>query len=163
VATPLTTGILERIGALYGMEAEVRSRPPDVRLEARQNRAKLLVDVLREILDIALRRLSPKSDMAKATAYGTKRCHGLCRFVHDGRLEIDNTITERAVRGVAVGRRSWLSAGSKTGGERAAAIYTVIQTCRANGVDPQAYIADVTEKIAADWPAARYDELVPWN
>jgi transposase len=112
------------------MEAEVRSRPPDVRLEARQNRAKLLVDVLREILDIALRHLSPKSDMAKAIGYGTKRCHGLCRFVHDGRLEIDNTITERAVRGVAVGRRSWLSAGSKTGGESAAAIYTVIQTCR---------------------------------
>ena len=67
------------------------------------------------------------------------------------------------MRGVAVGRRNWLFAGSKTGGERAAAIYTVIQTCKANGVDPQAYIADVTGKIATDWPAARWDELRPWN
>ena len=78
-------------------------------------------------------------------------------------MEIDNNIAECALRGVAVGRRNWLFAGSKTGGERAAAIYTVIQTCKANGVDPQAYIADVTGKIAADWPTARWDELMPWN
>ena len=101
--------------------------------------------------------------MAKAIAYGTKRWLALCRFLDDGRLEIDNNIAERALRGVAVGRRNWLFAGSNTGGERAAAIYTVIQTCKANGVDPQAYIADVTGKIAADWPAARWDELMPWN
>ena len=101
--------------------------------------------------------------MAKAIAYGTKRWLALCHFLDDGRLEIDNNIAERAQRGVAVGRRNWLFAGSKTGGDRAAAIYTVIQTCKANGVDPQAYIADVTGKIAADWPAARWDELIPWN
>ena len=73
VATPLITDILERIGTLYGIEAEVRGRPPDVRLAARQNRTRPLVDALREALDAALRRLSPKSDMAKAIAYGTKR------------------------------------------------------------------------------------------
>jgi transposase len=84
-------------------------------------------------------------------------------YIDDGRLEIDNNIVERALRGVAVRRPNWLFAGSKTGGERAAAIYTVIQTCKANGVDPQVYIADVTGKIAADWPAARWDELIPWN
>ena len=134
-----------------------------MRLAARRNRTKPLVDALREILDAALRRLSPKSDMAKAIAYGTKRWLALCRFLDDGRLEIDNNIAERALRGVAVGRRNWLFAGSKTGGERAAAIYTVVQTCKANGVDPQAYIADVTGKIASDWPAARWDELMPWN
>ncbi|BCA63411.1 transposase [Sphingomonas sp. HMP9] len=160
VATPQTTDILERIGALYGIEAEVRSRPPDVRLAARQNQTKPLVDALREILDAALRRLSPKSDMAKAIAYGTKRWPALCSYIDDGRLEIDNNIAERALRGVAVGRRNWLFAGSKTGGERSAAIYTVIQTCKANGVDPQAYIADVTGKIAADWPAAQWEELM---
>ncbi len=163
VATPLTTDILERIGALYDVEAEVRGRPPDVRQAARQNQTKPLVDALREILDAALRQLSPKSDMAKAIAYGTKRWLALCRFLDDGRLEIDNNIAERTLRGVAVGRRNWLFAGSKTGGERAAAIYTVVQTCKANGVDPQAYIADVTGKIASDWPAARWDELMPWN
>jgi transposase len=163
VATPLTTDILERIGALYGIEAEVRSRPRDVRLAARQNRTRPLVVALREPLDTALRRLSPKSDMAKAIAYGTKRWPALRRFLDDGHLEIDNNIAERALRRVAVGRRNWLFAGSKTGGERSAAIYTVIQTCKANGVDPQAYVADVIGKIAADWPATRWDELMPWN
>ena len=163
VATPLTTDILKRIGALYSMEAQVRGRLPDVRLAARQNRTKPLVVALRELLDAALRRLSPKSDMAKAIAYGTKRWPALCRYIDDGCLEIDNNIAERALRGVAVGRRNWLFAGSKTGGERAAAIYTVIQTCKANGVDPQACITDAIGKIAADWPAARWDELMPWN
>ena len=77
--------------------------------------------------------------------------------------EIDNNVAERALRGVAVGRRNWLFAGSRAGGERAAAIYTVIQTCKANGVDPQAYIADVIARIADNWPASRWDELMPWN
>ena len=163
LSTPLTTDILERIGALYAVEAEVRGQPPDVRRRARQERSQSLVDALREVLDAALRRLSPKSDMAKAIAYGTKRWPALCRFLGDGRLEIDNNIAERALRGVAVGRRNWLFAGSRAGGERAAAIYTVIQTCKANGVDPQAYIADVIARVAGDWPATRWDELMPWN
>lgn len=162
-STPLTTDILERIGALYAVEAEVRGQPPDVRRCARQDRTSPLIDALREVLDAALRRLSPKSDMAKAIAYGTKRWPALCRFLDDGRLEIDNNIAERALRGIAVGRRNWLFAGSRAGGERAAAIYTVIQTCKANGVDPQAYIADVIAKIADDWPASRWDELMPWT
>lgn len=161
--TPLTTDILERIGALYAIEAEVRGQPPDARHLARQDRTRPLVAALREVLDAALRRLSPKSDMAKAIAYGTKRWPALCRFLDDGRLEIDNNIAERALRGIAIGRRNWLFAGSRAGGERAAAIYTVIQTCKANGVDPQAYIADVIAKIADDWPASRWDEIMPWN
>ncbi|WP_409530301.1 IS66 family transposase [Sphingomonas sp.] len=162
-ATPLTTDILERIGALYAVEAEVRGQPPDIRHRARQERSKPLVEALRDVLDTALRRLSPKSDMAKAIAYGTKRWPALSRFLGDGRLEIDNNIAERALRGVAIGRRNRLFAGSRVGGERAAAIYTVIQTCKANDVDPQAYIADVIAKIASDWPASRWDELLPWN
>jgi len=85
------------------------------------------------------------------------------RFLDDGCLEIDNNIAERAIRGIAVGRRNWLFAGSNVGGERAAAIYTVIETCKANGVDPQAYIADATAGIANDWPASRWNELMPWN
>lgn len=161
-STPLTTDILERIGALYAVEA-VRGQPPDIRHRARQERTKPQVEALRAVLDTALRRLSPKSDMAKAIAYGTKRWLALSRFLDDGRLEIDNNIAERALRGVAIGRRNWLFAGSRVGGERAAAIYTVIQTCKANGVDPQAYIADVIAKIASDWPASRWDELLPWN
>ena len=76
---------------------------------------------------------------------------------------MDNNIAERAMRPVAVGRKNWLFAGSKAGGERAAAIYSVIETCKLNSVEPQAYIADVMEKIAGDWPASRWDELMPWN
>ncbi len=87
----------------------------------------------------------------------------LSRFLDDGRLEIDNYIAERALRGVAVGRRNWLCAGSRAGGERAATIYTVIQTCKANGVDPQVYIADVIVKVAGDWPASRWEEIRPRN
>jgi len=127
--TPLTTDILERIGAIYAVEAEVRGQPPDIRCCVRQERSKPLVEALREVLDAALRHLSPRSDMAKAIAYGTKRWRALSRFLGDGRLEIDNNIAERALRGVAIGRRNWLFAGSRAGGERAAAIYTVIQTC----------------------------------
>ena len=153
--TPLTTDILERIGAIYAVEAEVRGQPPDIRCCVRQERSKPLVQALREVLDAALRHLSPRSDMAKAIAYGTKRWQALSRFLGEGRLEIDNNIAERALRGVAIGRRNWLFAGSRAGGERAAAIYTVIQTCKANGVDPQAYIADVIAKVAGDWPASR--------
>jgi transposase len=104
VATPLTTDILERIGVLYSKEAEVRGRPPHMRLAAGQNRTKPLVDALRKTRDVALRRLSPKSDMAKAIAYGTKRWPALRSFLDDGRLEIDNIIAERALRGVADGK-----------------------------------------------------------
>ena len=101
--------------------------------------------------------------MAVAIAYGTKRWAALTRFLDDGRLEIDNNIAERSLRSIAIGRKNWLFAGSKVGGERAAAIYTVIETCKMNRVEPQAYIADVIAKIAADWPASRWDELMPWN
>ena len=161
--TPLTTDLLARIGALYEIEAEVRGSPPDVRRRSRQDRTGPLVEMLRQALDDALRRLSPKSEMAKAISYGRKRWAALTRFLDDGRLEIDNNIAERAMRCVALGRKNWLFAGSKAGGERAAAIYTVIETAKLNGLEPQAYIADVIAKIAGDWPASRWDELMPWN
>jgi transposase len=122
-----------------------------------------LIEELRLVLDNALRRLSPKCEMAKAIAYGRKRWVALTRFAVDGRLEIGNNIAERAMRCVALGRKNWIFAGSKAGGERAVAIYTVIETAKLNGLEPQAYIADVMARIAGDWPAARWDELMPWN
>jgi transposase len=161
--TPLTTDLLARIGQLYAIEAEVRGHLPDIRRRSRQDRTKPLIEELRQALDDALRRLSPKSEMAKAIAYGRKRWIALTRYLEDGRLEIDNNIAERAMRCVALGRKNWLFAGSKTGGERAAAIYSVIETAKLNGLEPQAYIADVIAKIAGDWPASRWDELMPWN
>ncbi len=161
--TPLTTDLLERIGALYAVEAGIRGQPPDLRACARQEQSRPLIEALRAALDDALRRLSPKAEMATACRYGVKLWPALLRFLGDGRLEIDNNIAERAMRGIAVGRRNWLFAGSAAGGERAAAIYTVMETCKANGVYPQAYIADVIAKISAGWPASRWDELMPWN
>ena len=105
----------------------------------------------------------PGSEVAKALRYGVKLWPALTRFLDDGRLEIDNGIAERALRGVAVGRRNWLFAGSRAGGERAAALYTVIETAKANGLEPQAYIADVLAKLVGDWPATQWDELMPWK
>ena len=122
-----------------------------------------MADALRTVIDDALRKLSPRSDMAKALRYGVKLWPALTRYFNDGRLEIDNGVAERALRGVAVGRRNWLFAGSLAGGERAAALYTVIEIAKANKVEPQAYIADVLAKLAAGWPAARWDELMPWH
>jgi transposase/uncharacterized coiled-coil protein SlyX len=161
--TPLTTDLLERITALYRIEEEVRGQPPDLRRQHRQEKTVPLVDELRVVIDDALRRLSPKSAMAKALAYGRRRWDALARFLDEGTAEIDNNIAERAMRSIAIGRKNWLFAGSKAGGERAAAIYSVIETCKLGGVEPQAYIADVIEKIASGWPASRWDELMPWN
>jgi transposase len=161
--TPLTTDLLERIAALYRIEADVRGQPPDLRRQRRQEMTRPLIDELRVVIDDALRRLSPKAAMAKALAYGRKRWPALTRFVENGSAEIDNNIAERAMRSIAIGRKNWLFAGSKAGGERAAAIYSVIETAKLNGIEPQAYIADVIEKIASDWPASRWDELMPWN
>jgi transposase len=161
--TALTTDILARIGALYAVEEQVRGQPPDTRRKARQEQAAPMIRALHNMLDDARRRLSPKSEMARAITYGLKRWAALTRFLSDGRLEIDNNIAERALRSVAIGRKNWLFAGSKAGGERAATLYTIIETAKLNGIDPQTYIADVAEKIARDWPASRWDELMPWN
>jgi transposase len=161
--TALTTDLLARIGTLYAVEEQIRGRPPNVRLEGRQAQTAPSVDALHAVLEDARRRLSPKSEMAKAITYGLKRWPALTRFLGDGRLEIDNNIAERALRSVALGRKNWLFAGSNAGGERAAILYTIIETAKLNGIEPQAYIADVAEKIASDWPASRWDELMPWN
>ena len=161
--TPLTTDLLERIAGLYRIEEEIRGAPPDARRQGRQERSRPQVEELRIAVDDALRRLSPKSAMAKALAYGRKRWEALTHFLDDGRAEIDNNIAERAIRSIAIGRKNWLFAGSRAGGERAAAIYSVIETAKLNGIEPQTYIAGVIEKIASDWPASRWDELLPWN
>lgn len=161
--TPLTTDLLERIAGLYRHEADIRGQPPDLRRQHRQQHSKPLIEDLRTTIDDALRRLSPKCAMAKALAYGRKRWAALTRFLDDGCAEIDNNIAERAIRSIAIGRKNWLFAGSKAGGERAAAIYSVIETAKLNGIEPQAYIADVIEKIASGWPSSRWDELMPWN
>jgi len=107
-------------------------------------------------------RLSRHADVAKAMDYMLKRWSAFTRFLSDGRIYLTNNAAERALRGIAIGRKNWLFAGSDRGGERAAAIYTLIATAKLNNIDPQAWLADVLRRIA-DHPARRLHELLPWN
>lgn len=107
--------------------------------------------------------LSRHSEIAKAFLYGIKRWRAFNRFLYDGQLEPDNLIAERAIRGFTVGRRNWLFSGSFAAAQRSALILSIIETCKANGVNAEGYMADVMERIQSDWPASRWDELMPWN
>ncbi len=153
---------LDRIGGLYRIEDEVRGRPPDERRRTRQEHAKPLLTELYDWLGATKLKLSQKSDLAAAMRYALGRWTALTRYAEDGRLEIDNNAAERTIRPLALGRKNYLFAGSDRGGERAAAIYTLVSTARLNGLDPEAYLRDVLARIA-DHPINRIGELLPWN
>jgi hypothetical protein len=161
-ASPIAKETLDRIGALYAVEETIRGQPPDERRTERQARAKPLVDDLRSWLETTRPKLSGKSDLAAAMRYGLARWEALSRFLGDGRIEIDNNAAERALRGVALGRKNWLFAGSDAGGARAAAIYSLVETAKLGGLDPEAYLRDLLGRIA-DHPINRIDDLLPWN
>lgn len=160
--SPMAEEALKRIGELYAIEATVRGRPPDKRREVREARARPLLESLKAWLEDSLSKLSTKSDTAKAVRYALGHWPALIRYGGDGHLEIDNSAAERALRCVAVGRKNFLFAGSDAGGQRAAAMYSLIGTAKLNGIDPQAYLAHVLDRIA-DHPIRRIDELLPWN
>jgi transposase len=153
---------LRRIGELYGIEQEIRGRPPDERLEVRTTRAKPLLESMEAWLQLQLTQLSRKSDVTKAIHYTLGRWAALVRYCGDGSVEIDNNAAERALRAVALGRKNYLFAGSDRGGERAAAMYSLIGSAKLNGIDPEAYLSHVLARIA-DHPVRRIDELLPWN
>jgi len=160
--SPLAAEALARIGALYAIEAEIRSRPPDERRQIRQARAGPLLAELHGWLTATLTKIPTKSELAVAIRYALTRWAALTRYAEDGRIEIDNNAAERALRDVALGRKNWLFAGSNAGGQRAAAIYSLLGTAKLNGVDPQLYLRTVLERIA-DHPINRVDELLPWR
>jgi transposase len=161
-ASPLASEALERIGALYAIEREIRGRPPDQRQQVRQARAKPLLESLRKWFEESLSKLSRKSDTTAAIRYALSRWEALVRYGDDGRIEIDNNAAERALRAVALGRKNYLFAGSDTGGERAAAIYSLIGSAKLNGLDPEAYLREVLTRIA-DHPITHIEELLPWQ
>jgi transposase len=153
---------LGRIAKLYEIEAHIRGRPPDERRRERQERAAPLLKDLHEWLSRTLERVSLKSELGQAIGYTLGHWKALTRYVDDGRIEIDNNAAERALRGVGLGRKNYLFFGSDAGGERAAAIYSLVETAKLNGLDPEAYLRDVFERIA-EHPINRIEELLPWN
>jgi transposase len=161
-ASPVSTEALERIAALYAIEREIRGRPPEQRRTVRQERSNPLLASLREWFEAMLPKLSRKSDTTAAIRYALTRWDALLRFCEDGTLEIDNNAAERALRGVALGRKNYLFAGSDNGGERAASIYSLIVTAKLNEHDPEEYLRVVLSMLP-DHPINRIEELLPWN
>lgn len=153
---------LRRIRALYAIEDGIRGSPPQVRRQVRQEQAAPLLERLKHWLEGLLPQVSAKGDIAKAALYSLKRWQALTRYCDDGRLEMDNNAAERALRGVSLGRKNYLFMGADAGGERAAALYSLVETAKLNGVDPMAYLTEVFTRIA-DHPINRIEQLLPWN
>jgi transposase len=161
-ALPVTTEALERISALYAIEREIRGRSSAERRQVRQARAKPMLESLHHWFEETLPKLSRKSDTTAAIRYALSLWQALTRYSDDGQLEIDNNSAERSLRIVALGRKNYLFAGSDSGGERAAAIYSLIATAKLSGRDPEEYLRTVLSRIA-DHPVNRIEELLPWS
>jgi transposase len=160
--SPIATEAVQRIAPLYAIEKEIRGRSPAERQKIRNARARPLLDAMKAWLEASLPKLSRKSDNAAAIHYALARWDALMRYCDDGRIEIDNSAAERALRAVAVGRRNYLFAGSDAGGGRAAVFYSLVGTAKLNSLDPEAYLREVFERIA-NQPIHRIEELLPWH
>ena len=159
---PIAAEAVTRIDRLFAIEREVNGHSAEARLEVRREQSARVVHELEAWLRTQRDRTSRKSEIGKAIDYTLKRWTALSRFLTDGRICVSNNAAERALRGIAVGRHNWTFAGSDRGGERAAAMYTLIETAKLNGVDPQAWLADVLARLA-DHPARRLEDLLPWS
>ena len=153
---------LERIAELYAIEASIRGDPPERRRSVRQKHAAPLIDDLEAWLQAQLTQISGKSALAGAIRYGLTRLKRLRPYLNDGRLSIDNNAAERGMISIAQGQKNYLFIGSDSGGRSAAIAYTLIETAKLNGVDPQAWLIDVLARIA-DHKISRIDELLPWR
>jgi hypothetical protein len=160
--SPIALEAVRRIDQLFEIEREIHGLSPEERLRVRQERSAPLLSDLEAWLRAECARLSRSSNVIKPINYLLNRWEGFARFIHDGRMCMTNNAAERALRGFALGRRSWLFAGSDRGAERAAVMATLIMTASLNNIDPKAWLADVLARIA-EMPQSRLHELLPWN
>jgi len=161
-SAPIAEEALRRIAELYKIEAQIRGRSAAERQAVRQAESRPLVAALKAWLQAQLVRASAKSAIAVAIRYGLNHWEGLERFLEDGRIEIDTNVVERSMRPIALNRKNALFAGHDAGAENWACLASLIETCKLNGIDPQAYLTDVLTRLVNLWPAARIDELLPW-
>jgi len=159
---PIALEAVQRLDALFDIERAINGKSIGQRLAARQEHSAALMGNLHAWLTEQRGKLSRNHDLAKAINYMLRRWDAFTRFLDDGRVCITNNAAERALRGVCLGRKSWLFCGSDRGGHRAAVMYSLIGTAKLNNVDPQAWLADILARIA-DYPANRLDDLLPWN
>ena len=160
--SPIAIEVVRRIDALFEIERSINGKTVAERLATRRTLSAPLVDDLKAYMSAQLARLARAHDLAKAINYMLKRWGAFTLFLEDGRVCLSNNAAERGLRGIALGRKSWLFCGSDRGGQRAAAMYSLIVTAKMNGVDPQAWLADILSRIAGH-PVHRLDELLPWN
>ncbi|MBM3366561.1 MAG: IS66 family transposase [Betaproteobacteria bacterium] len=158
----VTTQTLAQMAQLYQIEATIRGSPAEERQAIRQDQAKPLVEGLHRYLSEQQERISRKSVTAEAIGYAMNHWVALTRYLDDGRIEIDNNAAERSLRGIALGRKNYLFLGSNAGGERAATLYSLLETAKLNGMNPESYLRDVLTVIA-DYPVNRVAELLPWH
>lgn len=162
VISPLALEAVRRIDALFEIERGINGETPERRRAVRRELSAPLVADLETWMREQRVKFSRSNDVAKAMQYMLERWSSFTRFLGDGRVCQSNNVAERAVRGIALCRKSWLFCGSDRGGDRAAVMYSMIVTAKMNDVDPQAWLADVLARIA-EHPARRLDELLPWN
>ena len=161
--SPIAAEALARIAALYRIEADIRGKDAAHRLAVRRARSQPLVAKLRTWFEAQVARLPGRGPTAGAIRYALNHWDGLARFLADGRVELDTNTVERAMRPVALSRKNALFAGSDEGGASWAAVASLVETCKLNGVEPQRYLADTLTRLVNGWPQARIDELMPWN
>jgi hypothetical protein len=154
---------LRRLQELYAIEADINGLSVAERLDARKTRSVPLLTTFKEWLDHHAARLSSKTDLGKAIQYAINRWDALTRYATDGRLAIDNNPAERALRGIAVSRKNFLFLGSDEGGRRASIIYTLVESAKLCGLNPQAYLADIIDRMAKGHPSTHLEDLLPWR
>jgi hypothetical protein len=159
---PIAIEAVRRIAEIYAVEAGMRGQSPAHRLVYRRALSRPLVKELRSWLDAQLPKLAARSKLAEAIRYALTRWDALCRFLDDGRIELDTNPVERAIRPVALGRKNHLFAGSDGGGARWATVCSLIETAKMNHVEPYEYLHDVLQKMIDGHPINRLDDLLPW-